>query len=428
MSHFTKLFSRAQTVIPGGVNSPVRAFKSVGGTPIFFKKGIGPYLVDLNDQQYIDYVNSWGALILGHAPSSVVESIQQAISRGLGFGTPTEIEVEMAELITRLIPSIEQIRMVNSGTEATQSAIRLARGFTKRHKILKFEGCYHGHTDALLMKGGSGLLTFATPESPGIPEDYARHTLVAPFNDLAAVKALFSQWGEEIAAVIVEPVAANMNCILPVPGFLAGLRALCDQYQTLLIFDEVITGFRVGLGGAQALYHIQPDLTCLGKIIGGGLPVGAFGGKRAIMQYLAPEGPIYQAGTLSGNPIALTAGFTTLQALQAPQFYERLENMTHCFLTELHSLAKQHSIALHLQSIGSIFGIFFTEQKLITNYTEVAQCQLEQFKKFFHAMLKQGIYLAPSAFEVGFISSAHNPDTLSYTLEAADSAFQHLNS
>jgi len=424
MPNSTNLFARAQTVIPGGVNSPVRAFKGVGGTPIFIHKGNGPHLFDVNGNQYIDYVGSWGPLILGHAHPVVIEAIQEAIHRGLGFGAPTEIEVEMAEFITKVMPSIEQIRMVNSGTEAGQSAIRLARGYTQRNKILKFNGCYHGHSDSLLMKGGSGLLTFGIPDSPGVPEEFVRQTLIAPFNDIEAVRTIFKEFGHEIAGVIVEPIAANMNCVLPLPSFLSQLRAICDRYQSLLIFDEVITGFRVGLGGAQALYEVTPDLTCLGKIIGGGLPVGAFGGRREIMEFLSPKGPVYQAGTLSGNPIALTAGLTTLKLLKQLNPYEELAEKTLEFTQELKVLGELYGIPLFAQSVGSLFGIYFTERDSITCYEHVADCNIDQFKQFFHGMLQKGIYLAPSAFEVGFISTAHTNSILDSTLETVERVFK----
>jgi glutamate-1-semialdehyde 2,1-aminomutase len=425
MSHSTNLFARAQTVIPGGVNSPVRAFKGVGGTPVFFKEGKGPYVIDVDNNQYVDFVGSWGPLILGHAHPDVIKRVGRAITRGLGFGAPTEIEVEMAELIIRLMPNIDQVRMVNSGTEATQSAIRLARGFTGRNKILKFEGCYHGHSCGLLIKAGSGLLTFAIPDSAGVPKEFAEHTLTVPFNDLEAAKAIFETFGHEIAAIIVEPIAGNMNCIPGKPEFLQGLRSLCDHYHSLLIFDEVITGFRVALGGAQSLYQITPDLTCLGKIIGGGLPVGAFGGRRDIMEYLAPKGPVYQAGTLSGNPIALTAGFITLQTLTQPNTYEKLAAATHYWTSHLKALAKSYSIPLHTQSIGSMFGLFFTEENSMNTYAEVARCNVDHYKSFFHGMLKEGVYFAPSAFEVGFLSTAHSESVLDYSLEAAKRVFQH---
>lgn len=419
MPYSTKLFARAQTVIPGGVNSPVRAFKGVGGTPVFFKSGKGPYLVDVDGKKYIDYVGSWGPLIFGHAHPLILKALTAALPHGLGFGAPTEIEVEMAELITQLMPSIQQVRMVNSGTEATQSAIRLARGFTGRNKILKFHGGYHGHADSLLIKGGSGLLTLGIPDSPGVLEAFTNETLIAPFNNLTAVKTIFETFGNEIAAIIVEPIACNMNCIPPLPDFLPGLRTLCNQYKSLLIFDEVITGFRVALGGAQFLYGVTPDLTCLGKIIGGGLPVGAFGGKRDIMEYLAPKGPVYQAGTLSGNPIALTAGLTTLQLLREPGIYENLNKMTKYLIDGLKSIANQFGLPLQTHQVGSLFGLFFTPENPITHCEQVEKCNIELFKKFFHGMLQKGVYLAPSAFESGFVSTAHTQAVLDDTLKAA---------
>ncbi len=426
MDYSTKLYARAQTVIPGGVNSPVRAFKGVGGTPIFFKSGNGAYLVDVEGKKYIDYVGSWGPLIHGHAHPHILKALEAALPQGLGFGAPTEIEVEMAELITQLMPSIEQVRMCNSGTEATQSAIRLARGFTGRNKILKFQGGYHGHTDSLLIKVGSGLLTLGIPDSLGVPEAFTNQTLIAPFNNLAAVKTIFEKFGHEIAAIIVEPIACNMNCIPPVPDFLPGLRALCNQYKSLLIFDEVITGFRVALGGAQELYQITPDLTCLGKIIGGGLPVGAFGGRRDIMAYLAPQGPVYQAGTLSGNPIALTAGLTTLQLLREPDVYENLNKTTTYLMHGLKNIAEQFNLPLQTHQVGSLFGLFFTTEKTITHFEHVEQCNIEQFKKFFHGMLQKGVYLAPSAFESGFVSTLHTQSIIDQTLEAAHSVISNF--
>ena len=421
--HSTELFAKAQTVIPGGVNSPVRAFKRVGGSPIFFKKGIGPYLIDIDNNRYIDYVGGFGPLILGHAYPSVIQAVQAAAAEGLGYSAPTPIEVEMAELITHLMPSIEQVRMVNSGTEATQSAIRLARGYTGRDKIVKFEGCYHGHTDSLLVKSGSGTLTCALPDSAGVPHAFTEHTLVAPFNDLDAVHALFASFGKDIAAIIVEPVAGNMNCIPPVPGFLEGLKAITKQYGSVLIFDEVMTGFRVALGGAQALYAIQPDLTCLGKIIGGGLPVGAIGGKRDIMQCLAPVGSVYQAGTLSGNHLTLSAGLATLQALQEPGLYDRLSHHTQTLMSGLEKQANYYHIPLKTHCIGGMFGLFFTAQPVMSRYEDVMQCDLEAFNQFFHGMLKEGVYFAPSAFETGFVSLAHSTETLERTLQAASKVF-----
>lgn len=425
MSHSTKLFSRAQTVIPGGVNSPVRAFRAVGGEPLFFKRGQGPFLYDVDNKAYIDFVNSWGCLILGHAHPPVIKAVSDAVKQGLGFGAPTEIEVKMAECITRLVPSIEQVRMVNSGTEATQSAIRLARGYTNRAKIVKFEGCYHGHCDSLLAKAGSGLLTFGIPNTPGVLQSFTEQTLVAPFNDLPAIQSLFEQHGQDIAGVIIEPVAGNMNCILPQPNYLPGLRDLCTKHGSLLIFDEVMTGFRVALGGAQSLYQITPDLTCLGKIIGGGLPVGAFGGKKAIMEHLAPSGPVYQAGTLSGNPVTLAAGLATLEILEKnPERYQQLAANTELFTTQLEQLAQEHSIPFHAHHIGSMFGLFFTEEKQVNSFEQVMKSNVDHFKQFFHGMLHEGVFLAPSAFEAGFVSSAHTTDVIEKALDAAKLVFK----
>ncbi len=424
----TKLFAQAQTLIPGGVNSPVRAFKAVGGAPLFFERGQGAYLYDTQQKPYIDYVGSWGCLILGHAHSKVLEAVHAACDRGLGFGACTPTELEMATCLNQCIPSIEQSRMLSSGTEATQTALRLARGYTKRNKIIKFQGCYHGHSDSLLVQAGSGLLTSGILDSAGIPEAFIQHTLVASFNDLESVRTLFEAFPEDIAGIIVEPIAANMNCVLPVPGFLEGLRALCDQYQSCLIFDEVITGFRVALGGAQTVYGIKPDLTCFGKIIGGGLPIGALGGRRDIMQCLAPEGPVYQAGTLSGNPITLRAGLATLAILQDPTIYKDLEKSTHYFKTELKNTADHYGIPLHIQGLGSLFGLFFIQASAstpITQYEQVMGCNREHYTKFFQGMLKEGVYFAPSAFEASFISTAHTPSVLDQTLTAAKKVFEH---
>ncbi len=423
----TKLFAQAQTLIPGGVNSPVRAFKAVGGAPLFFERGQGAYLYDTQQKPYIDYVGSWGCFILGHAHSKVLEAVHAACDRGLGFGACTPTELEMAICLNQCIPSIEQSRMLSSGTEATQTALRLARGYTKRNKIIKFQGCYHGHSDSLLVQAGSGLLTFGILDSAGIPEAFIQHTLVASFNDLESVRTLFEAFPEDIAGIIVEPIAANMNCVLPVPGFLEGLRALCDHYQSCLIFDEVITGFRVALGGAQAVYGIKPDLTCLGKIIGGGLPIGAVGGRRDIMQCLAPEGPVYQAGTLSGNPITLGAGLATLALLQDPNLYETLEKSTHYFKTELKNIADHYSIPLRIQGLGSLFGLCFTKESAsipITQHAQVLACNTEYYTRFFQGMLKEGVYFAPSAFEASFISTAHTDSVLDQTLTAAKKVFE----
>lgn len=423
-SYSTEILARAQTVIPGGVNSPVRAFRNVDGSPIFFKQGQGPFLIDVDNKKYIDYVCSWGPLVLGHAHPHVTEAVTKAVQSGLGFGAPTLPEVELAELLTRLIPSLEQVRLVCSGTEATQSAIRLARGFTGRDKILKFEGCYHGHVDSLLVKGGSGLLTFGLPDSAGVPKTFTEHTLTAPYNDLTAVNTIFEEYGDSIAAIIVEPVAGNMNCVIPRPHFLSGLRSICDKYKSLLIFDEVITAFRVDLRGAQSLFSVTPDLTCLGKIIGGGLPVGGFGGRRSIMEKLAPVGPVYQAGTLSGNPIAVTAGLATLEELLKPGVFELLLSKTEYFMHHLKQCAKHYSIPLTTHSVGGMFGIHFNKNDEIISYEDVKQCNQEHFKHFFFEMLKQGIYFAPSAFEAGYMSLAHSDEVINQSLEAAERVFK----
>lgn len=421
-----QLFEQSQRLIPGGVNSPVRAFGSVGGTPVFFKRGLGSRLWDEDGKEYIDYVGSWGPMILGHAHSEVIKTVQKTAENSLSFGAPTVLELEMAELLTQLVPSMEQVRLVSSGTEATMSAIRLARGFTGRSKILKFEGCYHGHADALLVKAGSGALTFGQPSSAGVPAEVAAHTLTLSYNDNAAVEALFDQIGSEIACVIVEPVAGNMNLIAPQHGFLETLRAQCSKHGTVLIFDEVMTGFRVAMGGAQALYGIQPDLTTLGKVIGGGLPVGAFGGKKEIMTCLAPAGPVYQAGTLSGNPVAVAAGLATLQQVQAPGFHEALSAKTRMLTEGLASAARDRGIQFSAQNIGGMFGLYFSAQPP-TSYAEVMQCGKEAFNRFFHAMLEEGVYFAPSAFEAGFVSSAHTESDISQTIETAKKVFAGLH-
>lgn len=418
-----QLFEQSQKLIPGGVNSPVRAFRSVGGTPVFFKRGLGPHVWDEDDKQYVDYVGSWGPMILGHAHPEVIRAVCEAAANSLSFGAPTARELEMAELLTRLVPSMEQVRLVSSGTEATMSAIRLARGYTGRSKILKFEGCYHGHADALLVKAGSGALTFGQPSSAGVPPEVAAHTLTLSYNDSAAVEQLFSQIGSEIACVIVEPVAGNMNLITPQPGFLQTLREQCSKHGAVLIFDEVMTGFRVALGGAQAHYGIQPDLTTLGKVIGGGLPVGAFGGKAEIMHCLAPLGPVYQAGTLSGNPVAVAAGLTTLKLVQEPGFYDRLAARTRQFTEGLAAIAREQGIAFSAQSVGGMFGVYFSAS-CPTSYAEVMQSDKDAFNRFFHAMLDEGVYLAPSAFEAGFVSAAHGDAEIAHTLEAAKKAFR----
>lgn len=417
------LFETAKQYIPGGVNSPVRAFKGVGGTPRFIKEAAGPYLIDEDGQQYIDYVGSWGAAILGHAHPAVVLAVQKAASRGLSYGAPTAAEVEIAQKICKHIPTIESVRLVNSGTEATMSAIRLARAATGRNKIVKFDGCYHGHSDALLIKAGSGGLTFGTPSSPGVPKELAQETYVGIYNQLDSITQIFEQVGHDIAAIIVEPVAGNMNCVLPVPGFLTGLRQICDQYQALLIFDEVMTGFRIGLGGAQKYFQIRPDLTTLGKVIGGGMPLAAFGGSKALMDLMAPVGPVYQAGTLSGNPIAVAAGLATLQEIEQPSFYATLENKTRRLATGLKELAQTAGVALQVNYIGGLFGLLFTENTAVTSLDQVMQCNGEKFKQFFAKMLQQGIYFAPSAFEAAFMSAAHGEAELAATLAAAEQAF-----
>ena len=420
MSRSSQCFLDACRVIPGGVNSPVRAFKGVGGTPIFFKKALGAYLWDVDDKRYIDYVGSWGPAILGHTHPVVVAALTEQMQSGLSFGAPTVLETELAAKVIEFFPSMEQVRFVSSGTEATLSAIRLARGFTNRTKILKFEGCYHGHGDSLLVKAGSGLLTLGVPTSAGIPADFAKHTLTASFNDLAEVEHMFAKWGEDIAAIIIEPVAGNMNLVKPAPGFLAGLRKICDDYQSLLIFDEVMTGFRVAKGGAQALYGVKPDLTTLGKVIGGGLPVGAFGGRRDIMACLAPLGAVYQAGTLSGNPLAMRAGLTTLQIIESQSdFYERLAGISARLTNGLVAVAKDVGVPLVADSVGGMFGLYFTETPMIKGYADVLACNVDAFKAFFHGMLATGVYLAPSAFEAGFVSIAHSELDLDQTLDAA---------
>lgn len=421
-----QLFERAQQTIPGGVNSPVRAFKSVGGTPVFIDRADGAYIYDVDGKQYIDYVGSWGPMLLGHNHPSIREAVIKAAEKGLSFGAPCPAEIDMAELVSSLVPSMEMVRMVSSGTEATMSAIRLARGYTGRSTIVKFEGCYHGHADSLLVKAGSGALTLGVPNSPGVPADFAKYTLTSEFNNLPQLVALFAEHGADIACIIVEPVAGNMNCIPPQPGFLQGLRDLCDQYGSVLIFDEVMTGFRVALGGAQAYYGIKPDLTTLGKIIGGGMPVGAFGGKKAIMQHIAPLGPVYQAGTLSGNPIAMAAGLAALKAISQHGVYEALTAKTATLLQGLKQAAAEAGVALSTNQVGGMFGIFFTEQTEISSYQQATQCNIDAFKRFFHLMLNEGVYLAPSAYEAGFLSLAHTDEDLARTIAAARRSFAAL--
>ncbi|WP_430457332.1 glutamate-1-semialdehyde 2,1-aminomutase [Rheinheimera sp.] len=421
-----QLFERAQHTIPGGVNSPVRAFKSVGGTPVFIDRADGAYLYDVDGKRYIDYVGSWGPMLLGHNHPAIRSAVITAAEKGLSFGAPCPAEIDMAELVSKLVPSMEMLRMVSSGTEATMSAIRLARGYTGRNTIVKFEGCYHGHADSLLVKAGSGALTLGVPNSPGVPADFAKYTLTSEFNNLAQLQTLFAEHGSDIACIIVEPVAGNMNCIPPQPGFLQGLRELCDQYGSVLIFDEVMTGFRVALGGAQAYYGVQPDLTTLGKIIGGGMPVGAFGGKKAIMQHIAPLGPVYQAGTLSGNPIAMAAGLAALTAISQPGVYEALTAKTTMLLQGLQQAADAAGVPFCTNQVGGMFGMFFTDQAEVSSYQQATKCNIDAFKRFFHLMLQQGIYLAPSAYEAGFLSLAHSDSDLAATIDAAKRSFAAL--
>ncbi len=418
-----ELFQRAQQRIPAGVNSPVRAFRAVGGSPLFFERASGPRLWDANGKCYIDYVGSWGPMAAGHTHPAVVEAVQAAAARALSFGAPTEAEIELAEKICELVPSIEMVRLVSSGTEATMTAIRLARGFTGRSAIVKFEGCYHGHADSLLVMAGSGALTFGNPSSAGVPEDIARHTLVLDYNDIGQVEALFAARGAEIACVIVEPVAGNMNLILPRAGFLEALREQCTKHGAVLIFDEVMTGFRVALGGAQEKYGIRPDLTTLGKVIGGGLPVGAFGGRREIMQKIAPLGPVYQAGTLSGNPVAVAAGLATLKLVSEPGFAAQVEKTTRALVEGLVAEGARAKVPFSAQSVGSMFGLYFRAQ-VPTSFAEVMTSDRERFNAFFHAMLEHGVYLAPSAFEAGFVSSSHGPAEIEATLAAARESLQ----
>jgi len=425
MTRNEELFARAQRTIPAGVNSPVRAFRSVGGTPRFFTRGEGPHLWDADGKRYIDYVGSWGPAILGHAHPETVLAVQETARHGLSFGAPTELEIEMAETLCRLLPSMEMVRLVSSGTEATMTAIRLARGFTGRTKIVKFEGCYHGHGDSLLVKAGSGALTFGQPSSAGVPASIAGETIVLSYNDLDQVAAAFDSHAGEIAGIIVEPVAGNMNLIAPAEDFLPGLRRLCDRHGAVLIFDEVMTGFRLHLRGAQGLYGVAPDLTTLGKVIGGGMPVGAFGGRRDIMEKIAPLGPVYQAGTLSGNPVAVAAGLATLRAIQAPGFYERLSARTRALTDGFATVAARAGVAFSAQSIGGMFGIYFAKS-VPDSFAAVMNCDKERFNRFFHAMLDAGVYLAPSAFEAGFVSSTHAVEDIDETINLAAAAFRQL--
>lgn len=425
MTRSETLHAQAQTLMPGGVNSPVRAFTAVGGGPVYIKRAAGAYLYDEDERQYIDYVGSWGPMVLGHAHPEVVKAAQTAVAGGLSFGAPTEIEARIAQKVIDLVPSIEMVRFVSSGTEAVMSAIRLARGYTGRDKIIKFDGCYHGHSDSLLVKAGSGALSLGIPTSPGVPAALARETLSLPFNDLEQTAAAFAEYGEQLACVIVEPVAGNMNLVPPAPGFLQGLRALCDQYGAVLIFDEVMTGFRVGLGGAQQRYGVLPDLTTLGKIIGGGLPVGAFGGKRTIMERIAPSGSVYQAGTLSGCPVAMATGLKTLELLEREGFYAALERKVENLTTGIMRAAREAGVAMTEHHVGGMFGLFFSEAP-VTNATGAAACDSAKFKRFFHAMLERGVYLAPSAFEAGFVSIMHTHEDLDASVDAAASALKAL--
>ncbi len=421
-----QLYSQAQRHIPGGVNSPVRSFSSVGGNPIFIQSASGAEITDVDNNHYIDYVLSWGPMITGHAHPKVISAVQQMSKKGLSFGAATEIEIQLADKICELMPNIDMLRMVNSGTEATMSAIRLARGFTGRDKIIKFEGCYHGHSDSLLVKAGSGALTFGTPSSPGVPTDTSKHTLTATFNDLNSVKQCFEAYPDDIATIILEPVAGNMNCVPAEQDFMNGLRQLCDHYHSLLIFDEVMTGFRVGLHGAQHYYKIKPDLTCLGKVIGGGMPVGAFGGRKDIMQQIAPLGPVYQAGTLSGNPVAMAAGLATLDIISQPDIYDNLQKNTTQLTNGLQMLAKHYNIPFTTNQACSMFGFFFTEEQTITHFKQVTACNAKRFTQFFHGMLKNGVYLAPSAYETGFTSIKHDATIVDRTLDIAESVFKTL--
>jgi glutamate-1-semialdehyde 2,1-aminomutase len=426
MSRNSTLFDQAQRYIPGGVNSPVRAFKAVGGTPPFIEHASGAHIFDADGNSYIDYVLSWGPMILGHAHPQVLQAVYDAAALGLSFGAPTAAEIDLAQLLCETMPNMDMVRMVSSGTEATMSAIRLARGYTGRDKIVKFEGCYHGHSDSLLIKAGSGALTLGVPSSPGVPACLADHTITLPYNDAAALQQAFAELGEQIACVIVEPVVGNMNCVPPVPGFLEEIRAQCDKYAAVFIVDEVMTGFRLGLQGAQGHYGIEADITTLGKVIGGGMPVGAFGGKRKIMEQISPLGPVYQAGTLSGNPVAMRAGLKTLELISAPGFYEPLFARTDELMAGLRVLASQAGIPFTTNHVGSMFGFFFSEEETITNYAQVMACDNQRFNRFFHAMLDQGVYLAPASYEAGFMSAAHTPELITQTLDAAERAFAQL--
>jgi glutamate-1-semialdehyde 2,1-aminomutase len=426
MTRSHELFQAAQRHIPGGVNSPVRAFRGVGGDPVFFERAAGAYLFDADGNRYVDYVGSWGPMILGHADPRVIEAVSDRVGRGLSFGAPTELETLMADKVCELVPSMDMVRMVSSGTEATMSAIRLARGYTGRDKLVKFEGCYHGHVDSLLVKAGSGALTLGEPSSPGVPAALAELTITLAYNDADQVRDAFARMGEEIACVIVEPVAGNMNCIPPVPGFLQALREACDRHGAVLVFDEVMTGFRVALGGAQTVYGVEPDLTALGKIIGGGMPVGAFGGRREIMEKVSPLGPVYQAGTLSGNPVAMAAGLKTLELISEAGFHEALGAKARRLVGGLEGRAAAAGVSLTSNQVGGMFGIFFTDAAKVTDYAGATTCDQERFRAFFHAMLDRGVYLAPSAYEAGFISAAHGDEDIDATLDAAAEAFTQI--
>lgn len=431
MNRSEQLFQQAQQHIPGGVNSPVRAFKAVGGTPVFFERAAGAYMFDADGKRFIDYVQSWGPMVLGHAHPDVINTVVETAKLGLSFGAPTERETTLADQICALIPSMDMVRFVNSGTEATMSAIRLARGATGRDKIVKFEGCYHGHSDSLLIKAGSGALTLGVPSSPGVPEALAQHTITLTYNDIEGVKQAFAELGDQIACVIVEPVAGNMNCVPPIAGFLETLREVCDQSGSLLILDEVMTGFRVSLTGAQGHYNIDPDITCLGKVIGGGMPVGAFGGKRAVMEQIAPLGPIYQAGTLSGNPVAMAAGLKNLELISKPGFYDDVNAKTDRLVLGIREAAKKAGIALTSNHVGTMFGFFFLKDSTdvnitVTNFDQVMECDNERFNRFFHGMLERGIYLAPASYEAGFMSAAHTNADIDATIAAAAEVFATL--
>ncbi|WP_020210829.1 glutamate-1-semialdehyde 2,1-aminomutase [Gilvimarinus chinensis] len=426
MTQSKTLFAQAAQCIPGGVNSPVRAFKAVGGTPVFLQSAEGAYVTDVDDKKYIDYVQSWGPMILGHSHPDVIRAVIEAVQSGLTFGAPTEKETTLAKMVCELLPGLDLIRFVNSGTEATMSAIRLARAYSKRDTIVKFEGCYHGHSDSLLIKAGSGALTLGVPSSPGVPAVLAEHTVTLNYNDIEQVEAFFAQQGERVACVIVEPVAGNMNCIPPLPGFLECLRKMCDEHGSVLIFDEVMTGFRVSATGAQGYYGVQPDITTLGKVIGGGMPVGAFGGKREIMEHIAPQGPVYQAGTLSGNPVAMAAGIATLTRLQDPDFYPTLEAKTQRLVNGITREAQLAGIPLTTNSVGSMFGLFFTDAQQVSNYRQVMACNTDLFNQFFHGMLEKGVYLAPASYEAGFMSQAHTNEDIDKTIATAAEVFAAL--